>query len=290
MKKILLSLCFVFCLFGAGAQTSVTDTIYPFKVIKDPLKANRFYVLSENTNEGYSIENKQHLSLVKASVLKKTGIVISYNTATESVNKLIPFNVKRKSTADTSGQKRIESARKAFATRIPIDSIPFIFQAMVDQGCPENTPCQKDQICLTFRFKKNGCNARAHWMVKLLEERFSYSAEKIFSSGRLFAKNDGNCGASCIAWGWHVAPIITAVKPDGTEIKLVIDPSLFPQAVSVEDWNSALEQESCNSRGKKGQVTETVITGKDIYTPNGSKDPFFSDTRRLLNKFCKECS
>lgn len=62
--------------------------------------------------------------------------------------------------------------------------------------------------CLTFQYAKNGCEARAHYMKKLMEDA-GYACEKIFAypkSNSTYQRLNANSNAGCCAdWYWHVA-------------------------------------------------------------------------------------
>lgn len=87
---------------------------------------------------------------------------------------------------------------------------------------------------IPFQYPLNGCWARAHEMVRLIERYFDCDPRtivaKIWNFGSLEAETDNNPRCR-VRWRHHVAPI---VKVD-TEF-LVIDPSLFGRPVSIDDW------------------------------------------------------
>jgi hypothetical protein len=90
---------------------------------------------------------------------------------------------------------------------------------------------------IPFQLPANGCWARAHEMIRLIEGFFDPNPQsvvaKIWNRGNLIVETDNNPECA-VGWGYHVAP---AVKVDGR--MLVIDPALFERPVSVKEWRNA---------------------------------------------------
>lgn len=285
MKKLTLSVFIVCYSLICFSQTKEIDTIRPFKLIKDPTNNKASFLLSENTNQGYVITQKRHIDLVQKSISSNSSLIIGYDPSLEKVISLTPGPRLKKMPNFKLKEKKAN--KKILPDVLPIDSLDLLFAAMVDAGC--NGDCDPRATCLTFKYKINGCNARAHWMSKILEEKYGYTSKKIFSSGKLKAINNDGCGNACITWGWHVAPLVTVAMTDGSREQMVIDPSLFSKPVTIREWNATMEQ-SCSATGTKGKVVKTEILDREIYTPNGNTDPDYYDTVRLLRKFCKKCA
>jgi hypothetical protein len=87
---------------------------------------------------------------------------------------------------------------------------------------------------IPFQFPGDGCWARAHEMVRLIERHFNYAtqpvAAKIWNFGTLTVKTDNNPTCS-VSWGYHVAPVVATDSGP-----LVIDPALFDRPVSIQKW------------------------------------------------------
>lgn len=89
----------------------------------------------------------------------------------------------------------------------------------------------KNQEHIPFCYAKDGCQARAHEMARLLEEQ-GIITEKAFIQGKLIADTsfDGS-----VEWDFHVAPLIK-VRESGKTKLYILDPSLFDEPVPLEQW------------------------------------------------------
>lgn len=107
-----------------------------------------------------------------------------------------------------------------------------LFNMMNAETC---MPCASASPCIPFKYPRDGCWIRAHIMCyKMIDE--AETPEKIWISGSLLAlsSNVPNCHVN---WGWHVAPTLM-VTPEGggADVKMVIDPSLCTEPVTVDFW------------------------------------------------------
>lgn len=291
------------------AQTLLTDTLLPIEQIK--LDDGSYYLIFDNINNPLNTTSTDFFKKIQKASRTETSLIVTYNTSDFSISavKTIELSKEQKflEKYDTLAflnfnfdntksfkfnERRIADELESFAaplqTLIPLDSITIIFEYFKTLSCTNTPVCSKEPKCISYDYKTNGCNARAHWMRKILEEKFHYSCQKIFSIGNLIALNDGNCGNKCVFWGWHVAPLVETINANGEKIELVLDPSLSLQPLSKNDW-VALQQSTCTSSGRTGHVTKTKIAPADIYTPNGSTDINYSSTKKLLYSFCKNC-
>jgi hypothetical protein len=118
------------------------------------------------------------------------------------------------------------------ASRYPIDpcDLPSISRSKAEDFFSSVSL----QPHIPFQYPLNGCWARAHEIVRLIERYFDCDPRtivaKIWNFGSLEAKTNNNPHCR-VQWDYHVAPI---VKVDAE--LLVIDPSLFNQPVSVDIW------------------------------------------------------
>jgi len=92
---------------------------------------------------------------------------------------------------------------------------------------------------IPFQHPSNGCWARAHEMIRLIEHHFDRHrgpvVAKIWNFGDLTVQTD-NSPMCAVEWIYHVAPVVrTGDSPDDM---LVIDPALFEQPVKVAEWRS----------------------------------------------------
>ncbi len=103
--------------------------------------------------------------------------------------------------------------------------------------------------CIPFQYAADGCQARAHYMRKLMADA-GYDCKKICaytgytSNNQLFSTNTrANC---CALWTYHIAPLVYIHDDYSSQQPVVIDPSLFYKPVSIETWLSKLEQDCMN--------------------------------------------
>ncbi len=116
--------------------------------------------------------------------------------------------------------------------------------------------------CIPFQYVKDGCFARAHKMRYIIEQRFGYCSEKVFSYGNLdvTANLAGGC---CVGWWYHVAPLVR-VKIDGYNYCYVIDPSMFTAPVLLSTWLAAQGNTTCDATSL---LTDYSIQPSSAYTP-----------------------
>jgi hypothetical protein len=143
------------------------------------------------------------------------------------------------------------------------------------------------QPCIPFKYAVNGCFARAHKMRFIIEQRFGYCSEKVFSFGNLkvLASLSGNC---CVEWWYHVAPVVR-VNVNGLVLLYVIDPSMFTEPVPLLNWLFAQENTTC---GVSADLTSFSIQPSSAYYPQGyppnntyGTDPNYTDTNTSLLYF-----
>ena len=119
---------------------------------------------------------------------------------------------------------------------------------------------------IPFNWPRDGCFARAHEMRRLM-------AEKGIESGKYwnYASPGGalvvpGTGIGTVTWGWHVAPSVMVQGPGGAQ-PMVIDPSLFSQAVSPEAW-----------AGKQGDTKVILMhTDSALYQPTKDRSGWIRD-------------
>ena len=131
-----------------------------------------------------------------------------------------------------------------------------IFDYCAKQSChlpgpPNITPC------IPFQYVIDGCYARAHKMRKIIEEKYGYCCEKVFSFATQnnddLAVQANKWGGCCVFWWYHVAPLVRVrIKIFGIklELALVIDPSMFDKPVLLSTWLAAQENTACASNAK----------------------------------------
>jgi len=92
---------------------------------------------------------------------------------------------------------------------------------------------QKD---IPFAYAKDGCFARAHKMVMVLDEEKILSG-KAFMQGRFYAQTISGPAF----WTYHVAPIVL-VKIGEDISPYVFDPSMFKSPVPLSQWKQGLSK------------------------------------------------
>lgn len=123
-----------------------------------------------------------------------------------------------------------------------------------NQECNDNyTP--EVYPCIPFKYKRDGCYARAHKMKETLEWQYGKTCKKIFAWGKLYS----GCSRS---WYYHVAPIVY----DGRQW-LVLDPSLSDNGhpLTIEAWKRKMVPNS-----RYNAVTE--IKPGNYYLPRNQKN------------------
>jgi hypothetical protein len=143
------------------------------------------------------------------------------------------------------------------------------------------------QPCIPFKYAIDGCFARAHKMRSIIEQRYGYCSEKIFSFGNLDveASLSGNC---CVGWWYHVAPLVR-VNVNGLVMLYVIDPSMFTEPVPLLNWLFAQENTTCDATS---DLTDFSIQPSSAYYPQGyppnntyTTDPGYTNTNTMLIQF-----
>ncbi|RMZ59216.1 hypothetical protein D1632_06085 [Chryseobacterium nematophagum] len=142
-----------------------------------------------------------------------------------------------------------------------------------------------------FKYRINGCHARAHRMRQLLMHK-GYKCEKIWLFGRLRAITENGRE---INWGWHVAIALTL--PNGQ--KRVIDPAFQNKSMTVGDWEAKCLNTTGLPRGFKPpyKISSAFTTESNCYTlANVSKrgngvnitrqyDNCYTETTKLLREY-----
>jgi hypothetical protein len=110
---------------------------------------------------------------------------------------------------------------------------------------------------IPYGFLLDGNYARAHKMVRILEDR-GVTAAKAWVEGELFvdSKRFGEVGLS-----YHVAPVVF-VREGKVPAAQVLDPSLFDRPVSYATWKAKLVAKG------KAKLTRAYFTSRFAYDPD----------------------
>jgi Glutaminase len=157
-----------------------------------------------------------------------------------------------------------------------------IFDYCKQQSC-KLAPTQ-EQPCIPFQYVRDGCFARAHKMKQIIEKKYGYCTEKVFSFGDyLHVQAAGGC---CVSWWYHVAPLIRVQMSPGIQICYVIDPGMFSAPVTLFTWLYAQENKTCDN---SAHLLTYSIQPSSAYTPVGyppgntySTDNSYTDTYEKL--------
>ncbi len=151
-----------------------------------------------------------------------------------------------------------------------------IFDTCATQSCNLGMPTSVTP-CIPFQYVRDGCFARAHKMRYIIEQRFHYCSEKVFSYGinnsTTLAVRANKWGGCCVTWWYHVAPVIRVKVQWGKRsltLAYVIDPGMFNNPVLLSTWLNAQEDISCLAGAGVGSYS---IQPSSVYFPNGTTDP-----------------
>ncbi|CAA7194082.1 protein-glutamine glutaminase family protein [Chryseobacterium potabilaquae] len=115
----------------------------------------------------------------------------------------------------------------------------------------------KETPIFKWRYKRDGCFARAHKMAEILQNQYDIDYSKL---EKIWIGNTN--GSLLNEWTYHVALVV--VGQDGE--RKVMDPSLFDSPVDMETWRN-----KCNKRDDKDRFNDSnnQVTTTDIgcYTP-----------------------
>jgi Glutaminase len=150
-----------------------------------------------------------------------------------------------------------------------------IFNYCAAQGCYLG-PTQV-QPCIPFEYVRDGCFARAHKMRQIINTKYGYCCEKVFSFGKLsvLATKWGGC---CVSWVYHVAPLVR-VKVNNAVYCYVIDPGMFDKPVLLSEWLTAQTNTGCLPGAG---ITSYSIQPGSAYTPVGGGASYTTDPNYTL--------
>lgn len=217
---------------------------------------------------------QQVLALMDASQKENTPIRIQMNEYAQ----LLTCEVASDEEADAYlSAKTYYPKPEFYKTTLPnMSKFQEIFDYMAAQGCATGTA--EIDYCIPFQYVVDGCYARAHKMKQILNEKYGFSCQKVFSyegpSGYL-AVDAGEC---CVYWWYHVAPLVKVKTLDGIK-QYVMDPSMFDHPVTIDEWTGAQENLDCSPYANFGY---SEITPGYIYSPGGGTDPDYSSTNWTL--------
>lgn len=173
-----------------------------------------------------------------------------------------------------------------------------IFDFCAAQSCSLGGP-PAIAPCIPFQYVRDGCYARAHKMRQVIEDRYGYCCEKVFSfanqNNDRLAVRASKWGGCCVTWWYHVAPLVRVrirlrlgTFSIDFVVALVIDPSMFDKPVLLSTWLSAQENVACLQNANLSMYS---IQPGSAYTPANyqgtafSTDPGYTATDATLTAY-----
>ncbi len=97
---------------------------------------------------------------------------------------------------------------------------------------------------ITFEYYEDGCYARSAVMRDVLE-KIGIKSQSIFIKADNGRRLEAETNFDLADWRWHVAPLVKIRDVDGKIKKLVIDPSISSEPISVNEWASLMGHDYC---------------------------------------------
>jgi hypothetical protein len=153
--------------------------------------------------------------------------------------------------------------------------------------------------CIPFQYVIDGCYARAHKMRQIIEDRYGYCCEKVFSFANenydTLAVKAIKWGGCCVTWWYHVAPLVRVrvrlkLGPISLQfvLAMVIDPGMFDKPVLLSSWLMAQQDAACS---QYAHVSMYAIEPGSAYTPANvagtafTTDPTYALTDATLTAY-----
>lgn len=140
---------------------------------------------------------------------------------------------------------------------------------------------QKD---IPFNHPWDGCYARAQEMGRIMQTQFGVELQKIFVYGNLQPVTGTlhtNLYPTSVAWGYHVAPLVQGLRPDGSAVEFVVDPSMSPNTITTrEEW--------LRLTTGSGSASNVSVQPATAYAPAGGggyvQDPTYAHTQTTMSQ------
>ncbi len=161
----------------------------------------------------------------------------------------------------------------------------LMFDYIAHQCCQLAGPYAIDH-CISFQYCEDGCYARAHKMCMIINSKYHYGTQKVFSFAN--AGIDELCvkaekwNGCCINWWYHVAPLVTIKTATGPKA-FVFDPAMFDQPVLLSTWLHAQTNPACVPSGDVPHVSMINIQPTASYSPSGGSGYFFDTDPLYVN-------
>ena len=210
-------------------------------------------------------DNEQMIDLINHSMMMENPIKVSINKNSTEILKAEELSEAEISSYKTLFVKQDNSgiSNKILginaASIIPNEAtLISLFNIIKNRTCNSSTATPPADPCITFWYVVDGCYARAHKMRQLLIAN-GYDCQKQFVYGNLTVST----GSCCVAWGYHVAPLVQFRNSSGKIEERIIDPSLFPSGpVTPSTWRNGCINTSCD---RTASIIGYVTTPGDVY-------------------------
>lgn len=140
---------------------------------------------------------------------------------------------------------------------------------------------------IAWNYKTDGCYARAHLMARAFEKQ-GVHVDKAWLKGNLGLPEEN------IEWNYHVAPLVYVKDKNGKINPMIIDPSVFPSPVSLDEWVKKISPNSYPKLEKMNfpfpenvdlaHRTALAISSSEPYTPMES----IYNTEETKMKFARQ--
>lgn len=124
------------------------------------------------------------------------------------------------------------------------------------------------QADIAFKFPVDGCYARAHLMVQRMQQMGATPGKAwTFASSNsdpLWVATP-NHPDNMVSWGYHVAPTVPVLQPDGTVRDMVVDPSMFDHPVTVPEWRDAQHDHPSVVQTIPGAAPDATVGGSGYW-------------------------
>ena len=261
---------------NAAVITTLNDALtsgIPVKVTTDPWAGVINHVGQPTGNELQSFNTTRNVVVVNAGSLKTFQSGATNSALVDNVEAI-----------------GVSAPGSACTNMIPdLATAQLIFNYFAREAC--NSTTKDITPCISFQYVIDGCYARAHKMCFLLQTKYNYCSQKIFSfankgSDRLSVVA-GKWNGCCVTWWYHVAPLVTVKTPQGPKA-YVFDPGMFDEPVLLSVWLGAQENPKCSGAA---HVSMYNIQPTASYSPASitgltfDTDPSYSSTNATLTSY-----
>jgi Glutaminase len=243
----------------------------------------------------YANRGSNNINNITLATEAETKSYRALNTIEKSLVKPIAVDVSK---IDTAKFSRVENLRafgpifRLCASLVPdYATLVKMFDYCVSQGCNKPGPYTIPN-CIPFQYVRDGCYARAHKMRQMIQQKYGYCCEKVFSfansgTAKLAVKAD-KWGGCCVQWWYHVVPLFRVNVKFGAlsyQICYVLDPGMFDKPVTLATWLQAQKNTTCNPNAN---VSMYSIQPGSAYAPTNiagttfSTDPNYVQTEQTL--------